>query len=106
MIIDTNQPPPQSNWSRIAGTVKWYLCGTSPENNIKNWFLEGAAKGFIAGAITGGIAGTILGAGVGDEVTIPVAAALGGIAEGTVGASVGIIWGTAASGACYAAGVY
>jgi len=107
MIIDTEQPPAdQSVWSRVAGTVKWYLCGTSPTNNVENWMLEGAGKGIVFGAVTGGVFGTVLGAGVGDEVTVPVAAFLGGVAEGTVGATAGIIWGTVASGACYAAGVY
>ena len=91
-----------SNFQRFKKAAKWYLCGNSPADNIKNWTLEGGAKGVAVGSIAGGVTGTIFGTPVGGFA----GAILGGLVEGTVGAGTGVFAGSAASLACSSFGVY
>ncbi len=91
---------------QIKQAAKSFYCGSSPANNVWNWFVFGASKGAAAGIYAGVVSGTVLGMGVGDELTIPVAGLLGGLTGGTIGAAGGAIWGSAASGVCSASGVY
>lgn len=100
-VIAPNSATP-TNLQRIKKAAKWYLCGSSPADNIKNWMLEGGAKGLVFGAIAGGVTGTVLSTPVGGVL----GAVAGGVIDGTVGAASRVLWGSAASMACTLAGAY
>jgi len=86
----------------LRQAAKGYLCGSSPANNIRNWTIEGGAKGTAVGAIAGGVTGTVLGTPVGGFF----GAILGGLIDGTVTAGGGVFGGSAASVVCSSLGVY
>lgn len=109
-----NGPDPVEVQGRIRSVVitqlksipkvvaKEYFCGSSPADNIKNWTLEGAGKGFVFGTVAGGITGTIFGTPVGGFA----GAIAGGVVEGTLGAGAGVFGGSAASLVCSGLGAY
>ena len=77
----------------LRQSVKWYLCGNGPFDNIRNYTLEGFSKG----AIVGGFAG----AGGG-----PPGIALGALEGGIEGWFGGTAIGTVATRVCQTAGAY
>ena len=65
----------------IKRLAKDYFCGSSPAANVRNWMVEGAAKGVVVGGATGGFTGTVLGTPVGGVI----GAVAGGVIDGAVG---------------------
>jgi RHS repeat-associated protein len=99
----TPQSQPQAPTKQtIKKFAVWYVCGTSPSENVWHYVEFGALKGLAVGAVIGGVTGAVLGEGVG---AVP-GAILGGLIEGTVGGTGGLFLGAAASGVCSVAGVY
>ena len=87
---------------KLETLTKSYLCGSSPANNVRNWFVEGATKGLVFGAVSGGVTGTVFGTPVGGVF----GAILGGLTEMTITGTAGLYGGLAATGACSALGMY
>jgi hypothetical protein len=80
--------------TKIRRWAKWYLCGSSPAKNVRNWAVEGAGKGALVGGVTGFLAGG------------PVGAVVMGAADSGVGTFAGLFSGSVASIACGFAGAY